>query len=87
MQNDQSLGYRVVEEVLALRLPATHALSQHTEARAGAVQWHAAAAGSAVELAINITLPAGAGAACHAGLVVRATADGREQTTVGGPGP
>ena len=51
VQNEQGLAYRVVEEVRALRLPATHAVSLHTARGDSAVQWHAAAEGSAVELA------------------------------------
>ena len=47
VQNSQGLAYRVAEEVEALRLPGTRALSEHGRRQAGKVQWHAAAKGTA----------------------------------------
>jgi sucrose-6-phosphate hydrolase SacC (GH32 family) len=92
VQNDQSLAYRVVEEVETLRVPGSYRLSYHRHrAQTGgeertqtALQWHSAARGAAVELSINITLPASPSSSpsCYAGLVVRATEDGTEQTTI-----
>ena len=82
VQNSHGLAYRVAEEVEALRLPGSRALSEHGRRQAGKVQWHAAAKGTAIELALNVSLPPSSSAVCHAGLVVRATADRSEQTTI-----
>ena len=84
VQNSAGLAYRVVEEVEALRMPQTHRRTLAASAsNGGRVAWHADVAGVALELRVNISLPRSApGDGCQAGLVVRATADGEEQTTV-----
>ena len=87
VMNSEMLAYAPVDEVESLRLPGTNARSTHSASRNdGSVQWHAAAKGSATELRLNVTLPPSHGSPkvgeCNAGLVVRASTDGSERTTI-----
>eukprot|EP00966_Prymnesium_polylepis_P079233 1836300-Prymnesium_polylepis.1 len=88
VQNSQGLSYRVVDEIYALRLPRTHRRTRSAStADGGRISWHGNVAGVALELRLNVTLPssppgAALSQACLAGLVVRASADGAEQTSV-----
>ena len=86
VRNAAGLSYRVVEEVEGLRLPHTHRRTMAASAAVpdGRILWHPDVTGVALELRVNVTLPYSSAAklGCHAGLVVRATADGAEQTTV-----
>ena len=64
--------------------PGDHKVANPTPPRTliPTATWHLGASGVAVELLVNVTLPAPGAAVCSAGLRIRATEDGTEQTTV-----